>query len=176
MEKCDIDVHLLGHSTGAYVIREAFYEASQSRQISRINWNVSQVVFIGADIGYTSMSASNGKSRTLFEHSIRITNYQNPSDSALKMSNVKRLGLAPRIGRVGVPGDAPDNVVNVDVGQHWRTLQQGPGNWSHSWHFYDGTFAEDLVATLIGDVDRNVISTRQRRDGSLFLKSTAPEV
>ena len=119
-EQCDIDVHLLGHSTGAYVIREAFYEASQSRPISRINWNVSQVAFIGGDIARSSMSANNGKSKALFEHAVRITNYQNPFDSALKMSNVKRLGLSPRIGRVGLSNDAPDVAVNVNVGQHWN--------------------------------------------------------
>ena len=170
--KCDIDVHLLGHSTGAYVIREAFYKASQSGQISRINWNVSQVVFIGGDIARSSMSASNDKSQSLFNHSMRITNYQNPFDAALKMSNVKRLGLKPRIGRVGLPSDAPDTVVNVNVGEHWKKLKEPAsaiGTWSHSWHFHDDTFAKDLAETLIGNIDRNAIPTRQLRDGSLHL-------
>ena len=54
-DHCDIDVHLLGHSTGAYVIREAFYEASGSRTLARINWNVSQIVFIGGDIAKSSL-------------------------------------------------------------------------------------------------------------------------
>lgn len=171
--KCDIDVHLLGHSTGAYVIREAFYEASQSRQLSRINWNVSQVVFIGGDIARISMSADNGKSKALFEHSVRITNYQNPFDSVLKLSNLKRLGLSSRIGRVGLPSDTPDTVVNINVGRHYRSLKpnrQHP-SWSHSWYFEDITFSEDLVATLMGDIDRNAIPTRVQRDGSLWLAS-----
>jgi hypothetical protein len=38
------------------------------------------------------------KSQVLFRHATRITNYQNPFDSALKMSNVKRLGSAPIVG------------------------------------------------------------------------------
>ena len=170
--KCDIDVHLLGHSTGAYVIREAFYEASHSRQISRINWTVSQIAFIGGDIARTSMSSNDGKSRALFDHARRITNYQNPFDSALKLSNVKRLGISPRIGRVGLPNDAPDSVVNVNVGQHWKALQQpadNSSNWSHSWHFDDDTFASDLAETLIGDIDRSAIRTRVQREGSLWL-------
>ena len=171
-DKCDIDVHLLGHSTGAYVIREAFYQASESRIIDRINWNVSQIVFIGGDIARSSMSSGDSKSQALFCHSVRITNYQNPSDTALKLSNVKRLGLHPRVGRVGIPGDAPESVVNVNVGRYWE-MQDAPsearGNWSHSWHFHDETFAEDLAATLAGDVDRNALFTRERREGELWL-------
>ena len=101
---------------------------------------------------------------------MRITNYQNPYDRALKLSNVKRLGAKPRIGRVGIPKDAPDSVVNVDVGEHWNKLQ-GKNNKlsSHSWHFKDETFARDLVMTLSGEFDRNVFSTRVQRNGVLCL-------
>ncbi|MGR5339337.1 alpha/beta hydrolase [Vibrio astriarenae] len=172
--KCDIDVHLLGHSTGAYVIREAFYEAKHNRSLSRVNWNVSQVAFIGGDIAKKSLSMTDDKSQSLFEHTIRITNYQNPYDSALKISNVKRLGTAPRIGRVGVPNDAHDCVVNVQVGEHWSSLNQDDssagGNWSHSWHFDDPVFAKDLCLTLQGDIDRHSIPTRKIADGKLILK------
>lgn len=171
--ECDIDVHLLGHSTGAYVIREAFYDARQSRQISRINWNVSQIVLIGGDIARESLSRDDKKSSALFRHSARITNYQNPYDSALKVSNVKRLGAAPRVGRVGLPKDAPDTIVNVNVGKYWRALDQDEseagGNWSHSWHFDDPVFASDLLYTLQGDLDRHVIPTRTTVDGALHL-------
>jgi esterase/lipase superfamily enzyme len=172
--KCDIDVHLLGHSTGAYVIREAFYEAKHNRSLSRVNWNVSQVAFIGGDIARKSLSITDTKSLSLFEHTIRITNYQNPYDSALKVSNVKRLGTAPRIGRVGVPDDAHDCVVNVQVGEYWSSLNQDDssagGNWSHSWHFDDPVFAKDLYLTLQGDIDRHSIPTRKIADGELILK------
>ncbi|WP_430809532.1 MULTISPECIES: alpha/beta hydrolase [unclassified Carboxylicivirga] len=172
--KCDIDVHLLGHSTGAYVIREAFYEANQNRRLSRINWQVSQIVFIGGDIARRSLSARNPKSQALFQHSVRITNYQNPFDRALKLSNVKRFGVSPRIGRVGVPDNKPETVVNVNVGDHWRELKRSDnnsdGSWSHSWHFDDPTFADDLVYTLNGDIDRNSIPTRVLQNGNLTLK------
>lgn len=172
--KCDIDVHLLGHSTGAYVIREAFYEAKHNRSLSRVNWNVSQIAFIGGDIARKSLSIDDDKSQSLFEHTIRITNYQNPYDSALKVSNVKRLGTAPRIGRVGAPSDAHDCVVNVQVGEYWNTLDQDDssagGNWSHSWHFDDPLFAKDLYLTLQGDIDRHSIPTRKIVDDELILK------
>ncbi|TVZ42010.1 alpha/beta hydrolase family protein DUF900 [Alteromonadaceae bacterium 2753L.S.0a.02] len=171
--KCDIDVHILGHSTGAYVVREAFYEASQRRSLARINWQVSQVVFIGGDIARQSLSHSDSKSQALFRHATRITNYQNPFDSALKVSNVKRLGIAPRIGRVGIPDDAPDNIVNVHVGKHWRQLNEANsrcgGNWSHSWYFDDARFSEDLYHTLCGDIDRNAIPSRSFQAGELEL-------
>ncbi len=172
--KCDIDVHLLGHSTGAYVIREAFYEADHTRSLSRINWQVSQIALIGADIPQQALSAADGKSQALFRHAIRITNYQNPFDSALKASNVKRLGTAPRAGRVGAPDDAPANVVNVNVGPYWRTLDpsasDAAGNWSHSWHFDDPAFSEDLFHTITGDIDRAHIPTRRREEGELYLR------
>lgn len=172
--KCDIDVHLLGHSTGAYVIREAFYETGHSRSISRINWQVSQIAFIGGDIAKNSLSREDSKSQALFKHTTRITNYQNPYDSALKMSNVKRLGTAPRIGRVGIPSDAPENIVNVNVGAYWSDLNEedseASGSWSHSWHFDDPVFAKDLHLTLEGDVDRSSIPTRREIEGQLVLK------
>lgn len=40
------------------------------------------------------------------------------------MSNVKRLGSAPIVGRVGIPSDAPENLVNVNVWEYWSTLKE----------------------------------------------------
>lgn len=172
--KCDIDIHLLGHSTGAYVIREGFYGAGQNRSISRISWQVSQIALIGGDIARKSLSENDSKSKELFRHATRITNYQNPHDSALKMSNVKRLGTAPRVGRVGLPSDAPENVVNVNVGPYWSSLNEddseASGSWSHSWHFDNPVFAKDLFLTLQGDIDRSSLPTRIEENGKLFLR------
>ena len=172
--QCDIDVHILGHSTGAYVIQTAFQLACHDRSIARINWNVSQVAFIGGDIGRGELSANDPRSQGLFHHSTRITNYQDPWDAVLKLSNIKRLGLEPRVGRVGTPHDAPDSVVNVDVGRRWRSLQRPAGtgkfSWSHFWHLRDDIFLRDLSHTLAGDVDRNVIPTRCRGDAGLCLR------
>tara|TARA_Y100001956_G_C4129254_1_gene192459 strand:+ start:7684 stop:8718 length:1035 start_codon:yes stop_codon:yes gene_type:complete len=178
---CDIDVHLLGHSTGAYVIREAFYEASHDRSLQRIKWNVSQIAFIGGDIARKSTHREDCKSQALFEHAVRITNYQSPHDSALKVSNIKRLGTAPRVGRVGLDEDAPENLVNVRVDNHWKLLDEDKSavhpdaNWSHSWHFDDKQFAQDLLYTLQGDVDRGSIETRHYIGGELHLKVAQQE-
>ena len=176
--KCDIDVHLLGHSTGAYVIREGFYEAEQHRSISRVNWQVSQVAFIGGDIARKSMSVTDSKSQALFRHAARITNYQNPFDSALKVSSIKRLGIAPRVGRVGLPDDPPENVVNVNAGAYWSDLNKdesaAEGTWSHSWHFDDPVFSEDLFHTIEGNIDRHAIPTRALENGELVLRKPKP--
>ena len=171
--KCDIDVHLLGHSTGAYVIREAFADAEQHASLSQANWTVSQVAFIGADVSAASMSADNSKSRALFRRSVRITNYASRFDRALRISNVKRLGTAPRLGRVGLPPDAHSKAVDVDCSRHWRTLKESGsgviGDFTHSWHFDDPLFAKDLVHTIRGDIDRHRIPTRRMEDGGLEL-------
>ena len=171
--RCDIDVHLLGHSTGAYVIREAFSDAQQHASISSVNWTVSQITFIGADISADSMSTDNSKSQALFRHAVRITNYSNRFDRALKISNVKRLGTAPRAGRVGLPADAHSKCVDVDCSTHWRGLpepgEEFVGDPTHSWHFGDPLFAKDLAYTIEGDIDRHRIPTRRTEDGRLIL-------
>ena len=171
--KCDIDVHLLGHSTGAYVIREAFADAEQHASISRTNWTVSQIAFVGADLSARSMSRESAKSQALFRRAVRITNYVNRFDRALKISNVKRIGAAPRLGRVGRPGDAHPDVVDVDCSRHWRGLEESGsgviGDFSHSWHFNDALFAMDLAHTIRGDVDRHEIPTRRMVEGRLEL-------
>ena len=43
------------------------------------------------------------------------------------------------------------------------------GDKTHSWHFHDRHFAQDLAYTLMGDIDRNKIPTRIIKDGELHL-------
>ena len=172
--RCDIDVHLLGHSTGAYVIREAFSDAEQHASISSGNWTVSQIAFIGADVSASSMSSDNSKSQALFRHAVRVTNYSSRFDRALRISNVKRLGTAPRVGRVGLPADAHSKCVDVDCSTHWRGLPEPDeefiGDFTHSWHFGDPVFARDLAYTIEGEIDRHRIPTRRMEDGRLALR------
>lgn len=58
---CTINVHLLGHSTGTCVIREAFGDADDTR-LPNPGWMVSQVAFIGADLSSGSMSGDSARS------------------------------------------------------------------------------------------------------------------
>ncbi|RMH34276.1 MAG: alpha/beta hydrolase, partial [Nitrospirae bacterium] len=135
---CEINVHVLGHSTGAFVIREAFSQADEKRAIKETPWTVSQAVFIGGDISSRSLGIFDARGRSLYRHCIRLTNYQNPYDYVLKLSNTKRFGVSPRVGRVGLPVDASPKAVNVDCGPYFRTLDEDQaeyyGTFAHSWH------------------------------------------
>jgi hypothetical protein len=163
---CDINVHLLAHSTGAYVVREAFDDADDRRAIAAVNWTASQIAFIGADVSAVSMAAGNPESESIYRHCVRLTNYANPFDEVLQISNVKRAGAAPRAGRIGLPPDAPKQAVNIDCGEYYQAMiktrpkESIIGYASHSWHIGDPVFTEDLAHTLNGDLDRSAIRTR----------------
>ena len=168
---CAINVHLLGHSTGAYVIREAFDDADDAR-LENNSWMVSQIALIGADVSAGSMRKDNATTDSLYRHCMRLTNYSNLHDSVLKLSNAKRVGMAPRVGRVGMPAEIPTKAVNVDCTAYFAVLDSDPvvrqqdqreeiGAFNHSWHIGNRHFAQDLFETLIGDADRNVVSTRR---------------
>ncbi len=167
---CEINVHLLAHSTGAYVIREAFDDADDRPAIANFNWTVSQIALIGADVSAKSMAESDCKSSSIYRHCMRLTNYSSRFDKALKLSNVKRFGVAPRVGRIGLPDEASDKAVNVDCSDYFSTLKESnskfSGSWEHSWHIGNSVFAKDLYETLCGDVDRHAVSTRKRLENN----------
>lgn len=170
---CAFNVHLLAHSTGAYVIREAFDDADDRANIAAVNWTVSQICLIGGDVSSKSMRAGDSKASSIYRHCVRLTNYQNPYDSVLKLSNVKRIGVAPRVGRVGLPDDAPGTAVNVNCGKYFSGKQENSstftGSFDHSWHIGDKLFAADLACSLQGDVDRHYFSTRRKEGSELIL-------
>jgi esterase/lipase superfamily enzyme len=168
---CKYNVHVVAHSMGSYVIREAFDDADDRPAIAASNWTVSQICLVGADVSVASMTASDARSRSLYRHCTRLTNYQNPFDRALKLSNVKRAGVAPRAGRRGLPDERPDKAVNVDCGAYFKKQFDGARDNGHSWYFEDTVFLADLAATLAGDVDSRVIALRKPdRHGALQLR------
>ena len=118
---CTTNVHVLGHSTGAYVIREAFDDADDTG-LPNDSWSVSQVIFAAGDVSSGSMSADNSSSESIYRHCVRLTNYFSRHDEALDLSNVKRLGNAPRAGRIGLPDDAPQSAVNIDCTAYYENL------------------------------------------------------
>jgi esterase/lipase superfamily enzyme len=173
---CSTNVHLLAHSTGAYVIREAFDDADDRPQVAMTNWTVSQIALISGDVSSASMSGGNSSAESIYRHCVRLTNYSNPYDEVLQLSNAKRVGVAPRVGRIGLPIDAPASAVNVICGVYYQALvATKPSSeigavFSHSWQFGDPIFTQDLAATLGGEIDRGVIATRARSaDGGLQL-------
>jgi len=177
---CTVNIHVMGHSTGAYVIREAFDDADDA-SLASSGWMVSQVVFIGADISSASLCEGRDATDSLYRHCSRLTNYSSRRDSVLKISNAKRMGVAPRVGRNGLPGSAPGKAVNVDCTEYFAHLESDAairqadqreeiGAFVHSWHIGNDIFTRDLFETLKGDLNHEEIATRRREaDGSLVL-------
>ncbi len=167
---CHIDVSILAHSMGCYVVREAFDFADGQHAISQANWTVSQVAFVAADISASSMEHGDSESRSLFRHLVRLTNYYSPYDEILSISNTKRIGASRRLGRVGLPAARSEKAVNLYCGQYYKEHVGGGALGSHSWYFGDNRFYQDLVLTLKGELDRAAIPGRQRAsDGGLAL-------
>jgi len=161
---CDINVHVLGHSTGAFVIREAFDHADDG-QVTGASWTVGQIALISGDVSSKSYSQGNPETESIYRRCYRLTNYSNGYDKVLQISNAKRAGFSPRVGRVGLPTDAPDKTVNVDCSSYYHsTYGDGSATQSHSWHFTDQVFLKDLTETLRGEIDRGVIPTRTPPD------------
>lgn len=176
---CETNIHLLGHSTGAYVIMEAFAQAQKDGELFKSPWRVGQVAFIGGDVSSASLSISENWAQPMFQRVMRLTNYSNPYDSVLAVSNAKRLGTAPRSGRSGLPADASPKAVNVDCGEYFRDLNPKKAvfaegaNFTHSWHIGDRVFARDLAMKLEGAIDRHAITTRRQTPTGLVLEDGA---
>lgn len=171
---CKINVHLLGHSTGAYVIMEAFNQAQKKGSLFRADWRVAQIALIGADISSASLRADSEWSSAMFERSVRLTNYSNRHDKVLGVSNAKRLGTSPRVGRIGLPPNAHPKATNVDCTHYFSSKNPREsvfnGTFNHSWHIGDPLFALDLAMTLEGEIDRMALPTRDRTAEGLTLK------
>ncbi len=178
---CTINVHVIAHSTGAYVVREAFDDADDTK-LQNGAWKISQLVFVAGDVSSDSMSGVDSAASSVYGHCVRLTNYWNRHDQVLDISNVKRAGIAPRVGRIGLPAGAPANAVNVDCTGYYGLLdsdkavfkadQPKPvdGVRCHSWYFGNKVLARDLFNTLVG-IDRVINPTRgTAADGRLVLQ------
>lgn len=169
---CAISTHVLAHSMGAFVLREAFDDADDRPELGQQGWSLSQVMLIGADVSSDSMGPS-AVSASLYRHCVRLTNYSNPFDAVLSISGAKRVGVAPRVGRIGLPANAPQKAVNVNVGTYYdehREDYAGFQNADHSFYFHSPQVMKDVYLTLQGEIDRASIPTRVERDGKLYLR------
>ena len=161
---CEINLHIMAHSMGGFVVREAFDFADDRRSVAMHSWSVSQVLLFGADVSAVSLAEGQPKSSSLYRHCNRLTNFFNHHDSVLSLSNIKRIGVAPRAGRVGLPVDSPRKAVNVDCSARFLAVAdqyRGDPFAGHRWYFTDPTFLRDAYETILGDTDRQGISTRQ---------------
>jgi pimeloyl-ACP methyl ester carboxylesterase len=174
-KNCVTNIHLLGHSTGAYVIMEAFVQAEKDGDLFRSDWRIGQVAFIGGDVSAASLSGTDNWSGPMFRRIMRLTNYSSYFDAVLGISNAKRLGVAPRAGRVGLPPDAHSKAVNVNcstyfAGKDAANAAGGGISYTHSWYIGDRVFARDLAMTIEGAIDRHGLPTRRSESGQLFLR------
>lgn len=171
---CQTNIHLIGHSTGAFVIMEAFAEAEKHGKLFKSEWRVAQIAFIGGDVSSSSLARDSQWARPMFDRCMRLTNYANGFDHVLAISNAKRLGVAPRAGRVGLPSDAHPKAVDVDCSSYFQTIDPKKatyfGTFAHSWHIGDPVFALDLAMTLEGRIDRRCLPTRANAGGKLALQ------
>lgn len=174
---CKVNVHVLAHSTGPYILREAFDDADDCGRMPTSGWMVSQIMLIGADLSSDSLSANDSTCGSLVRHCARLTNYWSHFDRPLSLSGVKRMGVKPRAGRVGLPADADPKCVDVDCSEYWelhgKNRENIVGDATHSWYLGDPVFEEDMVETMKGDVDRHRIKTRIVEDGNLVLTKPA---
>ncbi len=175
-ENCRVAAHVLCHSMGAYVLREALDHADDGTKTGS-DWMLNQLVMIAGDVEADDFVAGNKDTESMLAHAYRITNYFNLYDQVLQISNVKRAGVAPRVGRVGLPDNSPENTVNVDCSARFAIVRRPDDNpvaaasWSHCWYFADQNFFSDFAETLRGAVDRTVIAGRGTGSGkTLTLK------
>jgi hypothetical protein len=104
-----------------YVIREAFDDADDAL-LEQAGWIVSRIAFIGGDISSYWLSQDNPSTEAIYSRCARFTNYSNGADSVLKLSNAKRVGVLPRVRRVGLPEKIPPKAVNVDCTDYFTLL------------------------------------------------------
>ena len=164
---CPVKVHIMAHSMGGYVLREAFTGADAARRATIPNdWSVGQVVLLGADVSSSSFAVG-GDMEPVFTHCGRLTNYFSGYDEALAVSNVKNLDISSRVGRVGMPADKPTDrkAVDVNCGPRYQKVKDAKftvinGMASHSWYLEDSLWYDDLALTMKGDTDRNLFPTR----------------
>ena len=170
---CRINLHLVAHSMGCYVVREAFDDADDRPAIAGQSWSVSQIIMLSGDVSASSMMAGHSKSSSLYRHCVRLTNYFNPFDNVLTLSNVKRVGVSPRAGRVGIPQPVSSQAVNVNTGNYFEKNEgnfAAISNAAHTWYFFDPMMMKDMHHTIKGDIDREEIPTRLKGDrGNMVL-------
>ena len=177
---CPIEIHLMAHSMGGFVVREAFRSIDKGRDASLSNdWRLGQVVFFAADVSSSCFAAGDTDMVPVFDHCGRFTNYFSGYDEALAVSNAKNIDLSSRVGRVGMPTDNPghEKAVDVDCGPRYAAVPDRKftiinGMTSHSWYLEDSIWYDDLACTLKGQLDRNLFPTRTKVGENDFALNT----
>jgi hypothetical protein len=130
---------------------------------------------MGGDISVGSLEPDTPKSSSLYRHCARLPNYYNPHADTLSISAVKRVGVAPRAGRVGLTKPFHPKAANVYCGLRYKSQPHQDGlNAGHVWYFDDSYFLLDVFHNISGQLDRHEFPTRSVTDrGNLALLSGA---
>ncbi len=149
----NVKIHIFAHSMGNLVTRHAFHRLVELGKAAQLDFSVGEVLMIAADIASKSMGATSKKSKALYDHAGRITNYYSRADEILSLAQIYRLGQAPRLGFVGLPDTAPSGPADVYVQDYYNTHKHewptGP-SISHNWQFLDSGFYRDAALTIAG--------------------------
>lgn len=81
-----------------------------------------------------------------------------------KLSKVKRDGVAPRAGRLGLTENAHAKTLSVDYVARVFKTHPVVDPISHGWSFDDPVFLKDLTFTFAGEIDQIVIPTQVTRN------------
>ena len=182
LKDCPINIHVMAHSMGGFVVREAFRAVDKGRNSDLANdWRIGQVVLFAADLSSDCFALNDTEMVPVFNHCGRLTNYFSGHDEALAVSNVKNIDISSRVGRVGMPVDTPahEKAVDVDSGPRYAAIPEDErktnlktvidGMVSHSWYLNDPIWYDDLAYTLKGQIDRNSIPSRTHVGSNDFI-------
>lgn len=177
---CRINVHVLAHSAGAFLLREAFARAADHPRLQRMPWHLGHIALVSADIAAARFTDRNAKTLAMMARADRVTNYANRADRALRLSNaIMRLGVSPRIGAIGLPADAPAGATDVDCTAVYERLARLRGDdsfaFSHSWQFSSRAFLRDLAHNMHGRPTAPA-TRRPRHDRGFSLLANDPRL
>lgn len=159
----NVRVHIAGHSMGAYLLRQAFDYADDVHSLRSLDLRIGEMALIAADLSSNSLMAGNAKSKAMVEACARLTNYFSTADDVLGFLRKFVSKAPPRLGRIGLPDNAPSSTVDVYCSHHYMKNLAEYGHAvdrSHRWYFDSDRFYEDLAMVLAGRSAEDGFSTR----------------
>ncbi|MBU0491630.1 MAG: alpha/beta fold hydrolase [Chloroflexi bacterium] len=137
-----LDVHLLGHSMGAYVIQLACSEPA--------SWQINHLILAAADVKASDLATSADSLTHLLTHCTDLTCYYSADDKALAVSALIP-GHGPRLGRTGFTQSTTDRepqCVNIKCTPYYEANikpDDGSALTSHVWYLDCADFIADLT-------------------------------
>jgi len=167
-EKCFVDVSMLAHSMGNYVLREGLNYFWKHVGYPWDDIYFTQTLMFAADIAYDSLkSGGGGQAISSFSH--RVTFYYSNHDDVLGLSTGAKHFGSRRLGRSGPQSyeELPENVVGVDCSNVAtpENATKFKAGGVHPCYRFIPDILKDFVATMSG-VDRAAIPNRSEIPGS----------